>query len=146
MSQQLTIDTTKGKIEFQKNLTLSTAWTSLETSTAGLSRFNVKAKQNVGLWLKGLLNDSDKVQIRLACFLTADPTETPFFTHIQTVGPTSVEFNKEVLSIAEDEIEFVAPLGVTDLVPYLEIQVNVGAVGITPAELTEAYVTFEEVS
>lgn len=142
----ITIDTSSGKIEYKKNIILSPTWQPLELSAGGLKRFSVSSRKNVGLWLKGLLNDSAKVEIRLACYTSSNPAETPYFTQVQTVGPSEVELRDETLSSDASTIAMVIPLGISELVPYLEIQVKVGGVVPSPAEITESYVTFEGVN
>jgi len=137
-----TIDTTKGKIKFKDNVILSDTWQTLEQSTDGLERFSVKSRQNVGLWLKSTINDSDAVAVRLLCYLDSTSVD-PYMTHIQTIGPSSVELAPEVLEFHGGDFNAVVPLGISELVPYLEIQVKVNTAGIVPAELVESYVTFE---
>lgn len=139
-----TIDTTDGNIRFKDNTILSNTWQTLEESAGGLKRFSVKSRQNIALWFKANRNSSDVIQLRVRCFLDATSTDA-YDTHIQTVGPSDIDFRPEILEFSEATTNAVIPLGISELVPYVELQAKVVTAGATPAEITEAHVSFEGV-
>ena len=104
-----------------------------------------KGLLNIGLWMKGLLNDSDIISLRCKCYPTADSTDV-FYTQIQTVDSTSVSFMEEVFTINQATINLVVPLGISQLAPYIQIEAKVTTAGASPAELEKALLTFERES
>jgi|LGOV01.1.fsa_nt_gb hypothetical protein len=141
MSTVIVKEITDKKVELKGNVTLTDAWQPLEYAI-GVSKISVKNRKNIALWIKGLLNDSNAVQVRLKCYPEQDSTDY-YFTQIQTIGSSEVTLDAEVFSTAEENIALVVPLGITDLVPFIEIEAKVGTVGATAAVLETILVTLE---
>lgn len=109
------------------------------------SRFNVMDVSNAAIWIKGSRNDSDTVKVRVKCF-RSERDQFHSYPQIQTVNSTFISMVEEVYDIKGDitgNINMVFPLGMSSLVPFMQIEAYVDTVGATPAELTEVYVSFD---
>lgn len=104
-----------------------------------------KGLLNIGLWLKGELNDSDIISFRCKCFPTKESTDV-FYTQIQTVSSIDVGLKEEIYTTNQSTISLVVPLGISQLAPYIQIEAKVGVAGATPAEIEKALLTFERES
>jgi len=111
-------------------LTLTASWQSLGNLV------NVKGLCDVAMWLKGSINDSDKISIRLRCKRTENDTND-YFSQIQTIGASAVTLSPETYDIILDP-NVVVPLGISKLTPYVQLEIKVTTAGATPAELSEA--------
>lgn len=101
-----------------------------------------KGLNNVGLWLKGLRNDSDLINIRIKCFKSEDSTD-PFYPQIQLIGKDVIVLDEELYEIGAANINLVLPLGISTLVPYIQIEAKVATAGTTPAIISEARVSYD---
>lgn len=108
-------------------------------------RFNVMDVSNVALWIKGSRNNSDTVKIRVKCYRNENDTDASY-PQIQTVNSTFVSMVEEVYDIKGDlsgNINCVFPLGMSALVPFLQIEAYVDTLGGLPAVIDEAYISFD---
>ena len=108
-------------------------------------RFNVMDVSNVALWIKGSRNNSDTVKIRVKCYRNENDTDASY-PQIQTVNSTFVSMVEEVYDIKGDlagNINCVFPLGMSALVPFLQVEAYVDTLGGLPAVIDEAYISFD---
>lgn len=108
-------------------------------------RFNVMDVSNVALWIKGSRNNSDTVKIRVKCYRNEKDTDASY-PQIQTVNSTFISMVEEVYDIKGDlagNINCVFPLGMSALVPFLQIEAYVDTLGGLPAVINEAYISFD---
>ena len=116
-------------------LTLTTSWVNLG------DRINTKGLDDIAMWLNGSLNDSDKVMIRVKCNRNIDDT-TGYYTQIQTVSDTAAVLSQEIYELNSSNIEAVIPLGVSELAPWIQLEIKVNTAGATAASIAEAFVSF----
>ena len=102
-------------------------------------RINTKGLCNIAMWLKGTLNDSDKVMFRIKCFRTETDTDV-YYPQIQSVSSNEVTLEPEVYSLTQ--LGSVVPLGISELAPWIQFEIKVNTAGATPADVDEAYITY----
>lgn len=106
------------------------------------SRINTKGIDNIALWLKGVLNDSDLVRMRVKCYKSHNGID-PYYTQVQMIGQDTVGLSEESYEISSANINLVLPLGISTLAPYIQIEAKVDTAGATAAQIDEAFVSFD---
>ena len=109
------------------------------------TRFNVMDVSNVAIWIKGQRNDSDTIKIKVKCFRGEKDTSASY-PQIQTVNSTFISMVEEVYDIKggiAGNVNSVFPLGMSALVPFIQIEAFVDVEGATPAVLNEVYISFD---
>ena len=135
MSEKMLPDFSRALV-LDSNITLSATWVPVGP------RINTKGIDNAALWLRGAMNDSDVVRFRAISF-TSENAIDAYRAQVQTIGTKIVSLEPEMYETSEAAIELVTPLGYSSLVPYIQIEMAVGAAGATPAQIDEAFITFD---
>lgn len=135
-------------VDASKNLCTPLLTTQVQLSTTPMDigpRFNVMDVSNAAIWIKGQRRDSDTVKIKIKCYRGEKDTSQSY-PQIQTVNSTFISMVEEVYDIKGDiagNINCVFPLGMSALVPFMQIEAFVDVEGALPALLDEVYVSFD---
>lgn len=120
----------------ESNFDLTESWVEIG------GRINTKGSSNIALWLKGSLNSSDAVMFRGRCYAGPETTDA-YGPQIQTIGSDVVVMNEEVYQITDSTFGLVTPLGLSSLVPFVQIEMKVLTAGATAAHIDEALISFD---
>jgi len=136
MNEQMVYSTDDRLKPLADNVTLTAAWQTLGPP------INTKGLLNVAMWINGLKNDSDSIRIRCKCLPVVDSAEF-YVAQIQTIGTNLVSLRSEEYETSEPVFSFVTPLGFSAMVPYIQLEAKVNVVGVTPAVINKAILSFD---
>lgn len=96
------------------------------------------------LWFDLDINDSVDVQVRAVAYPTLDLADAYVFP-IQTVLGSKVEVQEQYFELSLDvDQKIIIPLSISDLTPFVKIQVKAGTVGASAGQVLTAKVTAKQ--
>ena len=105
------------------------------------SEIDTRFSQRIGMWITLDINLSNNARIRLLAKHTSGGSEE-YVLPIRTVGASDVKVEPEYIEWNNDsDVLMILASDLEGLIPYVQLQIQAGTVGGTPAQIDAAYYT-----